>query len=103
MGRAEDTVFCEHCADFVFLGIDLHDFQDPSKVLENAKIMIKPGSTLVDLDWKTDAPFGPPQDIRFSEKKASRLIKAAGFKVESIKDSGLYHYLIIARPVTRKE
>jgi hypothetical protein len=29
---------------------------------------------------------------------AACLIKAAGFTVETIKDSGLYHYLVIAKP-----
>jgi ubiquinone/menaquinone biosynthesis C-methylase UbiE len=35
--EAEETVVCKGCADFVFFGIDLHDFRDPSQVLLNAK------------------------------------------------------------------
>ena len=34
VGKAEDTVFCEGCADFVFYSIDLHDFSEPAKVLK---------------------------------------------------------------------
>ena len=52
VGRAEDTVFCKKCADFVFYSMDLHDFADPAKVLQNAKQMIKPTGQLIDLDWK---------------------------------------------------
>src|SRR5512145_1897667 len=33
VGKAEDTVFCEKCADMVFYSMDLHDFDDPQKVL----------------------------------------------------------------------
>jgi ubiquinone/menaquinone biosynthesis C-methylase UbiE len=97
VGKAEESVLCRQCADFVFFGIALHDFQDPSRVLENAKIMIKPDGELVDLDWKKNAEIGPPLHIRFDEAKAIRLITEAGFKVEKTGDSGIYHYLIIAR------
>jgi ubiquinone/menaquinone biosynthesis C-methylase UbiE len=98
VGRAEETVVCRHCADIVFFGIALHDFQDPSQVLENTRSIIKPTGRLVDLDWKQEAAIGPPRHIRFDTSKAARLIEAAGYKIESIKDSGHYHYLIIARP-----
>jgi len=96
--KAERTVFYEACADMIFFGIDLHDFQDPSKVLQNARKMIKPGGRLVDLDWKKEpSPWGPPLEIRFEEAKAQKLIEAADFNVESVKSIGPYHYLIIAR------
>jgi ubiquinone/menaquinone biosynthesis C-methylase UbiE len=97
-GEAERTVVCRHCADIVFIGIALHDFQDPPRVLANIKNIIKPTGRLVDLDWKKEPMFGPPRHIRFDEATASRLIEAAGYKVESVQDSGRYHYLIVARP-----
>ncbi|MDO8578973.1 MAG: methyltransferase domain-containing protein [Dehalococcoidales bacterium] len=98
-GRGEETILCEECADFVFFGMDLHDFQDAAKVLENARRMIKPAGRLVNLDWKkVEMRFGPPLEKRFDEQKAKTLIEAAGFSVETISDSGPYHYLITARP-----
>jgi ubiquinone/menaquinone biosynthesis C-methylase UbiE len=99
VGRAEDTIFCEGCADIVFFGIDLHDFEDAPKVLANARRMLKPIGKLVDLDWKRKLMSkGPPFHIRFSEEKAVGLIREAGFEVQSVKDSGKYHYLVVARP-----
>lgn len=97
VGAAEDTIACRSCADIVFFGIDLHDFADPAKVLQNAKTMLKPSGRLVDLDWK-DFPmdFGPPAGKRFSPEKAKGLIEVAGFTVQSVQDAGPYHYLIIA-------
>jgi hypothetical protein len=78
--------------------MDLHDFADPLKVLQNAKQMVKPSGLLIDLDWKKqEMPFGPPFSIRFSEEKASGLIEAAGFKVSDVKDAGPHHYLITAK------
>ena len=96
--ESEEMVACESCADIVFFGIDLHDFQDPAKVLTNAQKMLRHGGKLVDLDWKDQpTPFGPPPEKRFSIDKVKSLISSAGFRVESVQDSGPWHYLIIAR------
>lgn len=97
VNEAENTLFCDGCADIVFFGIDLHDFRDPAQVLANAAVMLKPGGRLVDLDWK-DLPmeFGPPPEKRFSVAKAKYLIESAGFSVLSVQDAGPCHYLIIA-------
>jgi ubiquinone/menaquinone biosynthesis C-methylase UbiE len=98
VGEAEKTVVCRHCADIIFIGIALHDFQDPPRVLANMRNIIKPAGRLVDLDWKKEPAFGPPRHIRFDQATASRLMEAAGFQIESTQDVGPYHYLIIARP-----
>jgi ubiquinone/menaquinone biosynthesis C-methylase UbiE len=98
VAEAEETVFCDGCADVVFYSIVLHDFHDPAKVLLNAKRMLKPSGRLVDLDWKKkQTEIGPPVRIRFSEEQAQRLIKNAGFNVESVKDAGRDHYVVVAK------
>jgi ubiquinone/menaquinone biosynthesis C-methylase UbiE len=95
--RAEETIVCEGCADYVFFGIDLHDFVDPARVLLNAKKMLRPEGHLIDLDWNNQAlEFGPPQQKRFSIDKARYLIESAGFSIVSVTDAGPYHYLITA-------
>ena len=94
---AEETVFCDSCADYVFFGIDLHDFSDPRRVIANAKRMLGPEGTLIDLDWKKKpTPMGPPPGIRFSEEEARAMIEASGLRVTQIRDEGPYHYLITA-------
>jgi ubiquinone/menaquinone biosynthesis C-methylase UbiE len=94
---AEETMVCEECADRVFFGIDLHDFEDAAVVIRNAKKMLRPSGLLIDLDWKDEPmPFGPPPEKRFSVEKAGTLITSAGFRIISVQDSGPYHYLIIA-------
>jgi ubiquinone/menaquinone biosynthesis C-methylase UbiE len=99
VGAAEETIFCEECADIVFYGRVLHDFRDPARVLRNAKRMIKPAGTLVDLDWKKKPTlFGPPVRIRFSEEQAEGLIKAAGFTIESVREAGRNFYIVTAKP-----
>jgi ubiquinone/menaquinone biosynthesis C-methylase UbiE len=99
VGRAEDTVLCESCADIVFFGMALHDFDDSAKVLQNAKKMLNSAGRLVNLDWKKiTMPLGPPLQIRFSEEQSAQLIEAAGFEVVSISDVGPYHYMVVAKP-----
>jgi len=98
VGAAEDTILCERCADIVFFGLDFHDFNDPEKVLMNAKKMLKPKGKLVDLDWKKESMNKEPLlQTRFSKKEAIRRIESAGFKIESVKDVGPCLYLIIAK------
>jgi ubiquinone/menaquinone biosynthesis C-methylase UbiE len=99
VGRAEETIFCKSCADIVFFGIVLHDFADPKRVLQNARVMIKPEGRLANLDWKKeDMTIGPPAQKRFSEEVATQLIESAGFIVQSVSEVGRYHYLITALP-----
>jgi ubiquinone/menaquinone biosynthesis C-methylase UbiE len=99
VGQAEESVICEQCADIIFFGIALHDFQDPARVLENARRMVKSAGKLVNLDWKKEPmDLGPPLKIRFSEDMTVRLIQTAGFTIETVKDSGPYHYLVVAKP-----
>ena len=98
LGRAEESVLCEHCADVVFFGQVLHDFTDPAKVLLNARNMLQPTGRLVNVDWKKkEMPIGPPLARRFDEQQATRLIETAGFKVETAREAGPYHYLITAK------
>ena len=99
VGSAEDTEVSAGSADFVFFGIDLHDFDDANRALKNAKMMLKRGGKVIDLDWKKKWMLkGPPASIRFSQEHASRLIEDAGFKIESVESSGRMHYLIVASP-----
>ncbi|UCE97932.1 MAG: methyltransferase domain-containing protein [Dehalococcoidia bacterium] len=97
VGKAEEVIVCERCADIVFFGLVLHDFEDAVKVIRNANRMLKPGGHLFNLDWKKErTDRGPSFKKRFSQEYAAGLIEAAGFAIENIKTSGRYHYLISA-------
>jgi ubiquinone/menaquinone biosynthesis C-methylase UbiE len=100
IGMAENHVLCKNCGDIVFLGINLHDFKDPARVLQNARKMLKSSGKLVSLDWKKEPmQLGPPLHIRFSRHEAIELIESASFSVTEARDMGPYHYLITAYPV----
>jgi ubiquinone/menaquinone biosynthesis C-methylase UbiE len=97
--KAEDKAICSNCADIIFFGQCLHDFENPVKALNKARETVKPSGLLANLDWKKEKmENGPPFDIRFSEEHASELIKDAGFEISTVKVAGPYHYLITAKP-----
>jgi len=97
-GEAESTLVCRGCADIVFFGICLHDFEDPREVLKNARRMLRPGGAVVDLDYKkVETESGPPMWKRLSEEDATRLIEGADFKIASVEDLSRVLYLIVAR------
>jgi len=97
VGKAEDTLVCEECADIAFFGIVLHDFADLSKVLTNAKRTLKARGRLIDLDWKKEPmPFGPPVHIRFSQEEAIGRLEKAGLTILSAREAGPYSYLVIS-------
>lgn len=98
-GRGEDTVVCDACADIIFFGNVLHDFQDAKMVLSNARKMIATRGHLYDVDWKSEEmDFGPPLRMRFSPEYAAELIAAAGFRIERTIEASNYHYFIEAVP-----
>ena len=98
-GRAEEIVLCGGCAEIVFFGIDLHDFDDPVQVLLNAKEMVAPEGVIVDLDWKKEPlPLGPPARMKFTTEHAAALMAEAGLRVTMVAESGPYHYIITAVP-----
>lgn len=97
-GKAEETILCKSCADFIFFGIVLHDFDDPRLVLANAREMMKSTGSLVDLDWKKEPlNFGPPLEIKFSEMEAKKLIESEGLMVVKTEPIEPYNYVIIAK------
>jgi len=97
VGLAEHFVMCEACADFVFFGIVLHDFNDRNAALKNARRMLKKSGKLIDLDFKKiPMSFGPPVKLKLSEEEAERLFEDAGFKIKSLRTIEPYSYLLIA-------
>jgi ubiquinone/menaquinone biosynthesis C-methylase UbiE len=96
---AEEALYCRGCVDVVFFGIVLHDFDNPARVIRQARTMIHREGRLINLDWKVrPMPIGPPIDKRFSEAKAAWLLSENGFEVWDVRDWGPYHYLIAASP-----
>lgn len=95
--EAESVVFCKNCADIIFYGTVLHDFNDPVQVLRNAKEMLAPHGKLVNLDWKKiPTKIGPPLSIRFDEKEVANMMQKVGLHVAETKDLSEDFYIVTA-------
>lgn len=93
----ESFPLMDNCTDFVLMANVLHDFYKPENILLETNRILRKGGRIVNLDWKKESQdYGPPFEIRFSPEKSSSLLEAAGFKLVSSPEVGIYHYCQIA-------
>ncbi|HCY76243.1 MAG TPA: hypothetical protein DHV28_10010 [Ignavibacteriales bacterium] len=91
---AEDLPFEDNSFDLVFMGVLLHEVNDFTKALQEAKrVAVKQVSVL---EWKYAVEdFGPPLEHRLSEEFLSQLSDKVGFskmEVVPLKNLMLYHF-----------
>lgn len=85
-------------SDFVLLAYVLHEAESKDVFLKEARRILKPGAILLLLDWeKRVEENGPPFEDRLSREEASRLLKKAGFSIETVSSFGESHYKFSAR------
>ena len=85
-------------ADFTLLAFVLHETPDKVRLLREIRRVMKPGATLLVLDWvKKAEEKGPPLEERISDKEARSFVEDAGFDVVQLSPLTPSHYRIIAR------
>lgn len=85
-------------ADFTLLAYVLHETADKVRLLQEIRRVMKPGATLLVLDWvKKAEEKGPPLEERLSDKEARAFVEEAGFDVVQLSPLNPSHYRIIAR------
>ena len=85
-------------ADFTLLAFVLHETPDKVRLLREIRRVMKPGATLLVLDWvKKAEEKGPPLEERISDKEARSFVEDAGFDVVQLSPLPPSHYRIIAR------
>lgn len=85
-------------ADFALLSYVLHESADKVRLLKEIMRIMKPGATLLVLDWvKKAEEHGPPLEERISDKEARAFVEEAGFDVVQLSPLNPSHYRIIAR------
>jgi ubiquinone/menaquinone biosynthesis C-methylase UbiE len=92
-GLAEKLPFPDASFDLVFMGLLLHEADDPLAALREAYRVGK--SRLAILEWPAEAQdFGPPLEHRLAESKIRSLAGSAGFvQVSSQRLQNLILYL----------
>jgi ubiquinone/menaquinone biosynthesis C-methylase UbiE len=89
---AEALPFAEGEFDMVFLGLVLHEVDDPAKALQEARRVTR--QTVAALEWPyREEEIGPPLAHRLKPEDVSKLAQAAGLgKVEILPLSRLVLY-----------
>lgn len=85
-------------ADFALMAYVLHETGDKVRLLHEVKRILKPGATLLVLDWeKKPEDKGPPIEERITAKEARGFIEAAGFDVVQTSPLNPSHYRVLSR------
>jgi ubiquinone/menaquinone biosynthesis C-methylase UbiE len=92
LGIAEKLPFDDGTFDLVFMGLLLHETDDPQKAVDEAFRVTRRRLTI--LEWrKEEQLFGPPQTDRLSEQQIATFGHEAGFKeiaTNKLRDLVLY-------------
>ncbi len=91
-GVAERLPFPDASFDVVFMGLVLHETDDPAMALREAHRVAT--RRLAILEWPDgDQDFGPPREDRLSDRAIVSFAKAAGFKkIEPLRLKSLILY-----------
>lgn len=82
----------ESC-DVVLVANVYHEVDPASMFINEIKRMLKPASTCLVVDWRTEeTPFGPPLEERVDQQDVTEEFYAAGFVLAGTCDVGPYHY-----------
>jgi ubiquinone/menaquinone biosynthesis C-methylase UbiE len=80
-------------ADLVLVASILHQAENKNAVLLEAARILKPGRTMVIIEWdNSSVPAGPAQNFRIPKSKAKEMAEAAGFILDREFEAGSHHY-----------
>lgn len=87
------TKLADRHLDLVLISNLLFQLADKKEALREAKRVLKPGGTLVIIDWSESfGGMGPQPKAVVSKEAACALAKNAGFELKGEFDAGAHHY-----------
>lgn len=79
--------------DIVLLANILFQSQKKAEIVVEAKRTLKPGGSLIVIDWKKGTSgFGPPDDLRTSPEEMRELVTGSAFQFTNEIDAGVFHF-----------
>lgn len=85
-------------ADLVYMINLHHELEDRDAIMREAWRLLKPGGTVMAMDWKKEeTPAGPPLFIRVTEEELVKDIAGAGFRDIKRHPALPYHNIVTAR------
>lgn len=90
------TKISPNSLDMVFLVNTLFQIKDKVAAMNEAKRLIKPGGTLLVVDWLPgDASIGPLVDKRVNLAEIKQIATTAGFSEKGSIDAGTHHFGLV--------
>jgi len=88
------TPLSSNSVDLILMTDLLFECEDKKKVLEEGKRVLKPGGSLLIVDWKISAPLGP-ESKRVSPQDIKKEARDLNLKLEKEFEAGIYHWGLI--------
>ncbi|HEY9447030.1 MAG TPA: class I SAM-dependent methyltransferase [Burkholderiales bacterium] len=96
---APDTPRLPHKVDLVLLVDVYHHIGNRPAYFRNVAGMLKPGAHVAIIDFRLDAPNGPPKSERISPERIRAELESAGYRfVQSHDFLPHQHFLVFAHP-----
>ncbi len=97
-GDAAATTLPGQSVDLVFLANVWHELDDHTAVLVEAMRILRPSGRIAILDWRPDVvqPPGPPLAHRIAPDAVAETLQREGWMLESMRNVGVYAYLMQA-------
>ncbi len=90
-----DTTLADAAVHLVFIANVTHEYGDLDAGLCECARILKPGGSLVVVDWKQEETVkGPPLGHRISSTKVVNAAQSAGFSATASPDMLPYHYVL---------
>ena len=83
--------------DLAFMSNVFHDIEDKGAVVREVSRILRTGGKLLIIEFKKDAPFGPP--FKLSPEEVEHYFSGAGFIREGFAEVSPYHYMLILKKV----
>lgn len=84
--------------DVVLMVNTYHHIEEREAYFRQLARSLKPGGRLALIDFRPDAPIGPPKATRISEEQALAELKAAGYSVIERHGFLPHQYFVVLRP-----
>lgn len=84
-------------ADLVYMTNLHHELEEPEVMVTETYRLLKPGGTLMIIDWDENAPFGPPPEIRVPQAVIHSQMENAGFVDIQVFDDLPYNSFLVAK------
>ena len=95
--RGDDPELPPGSVDRILIVDTWHHLPDRERYAKRLRTALRPGGSILVVDFTPESPHGPPASMRLSEKRVADELLRAGFEVDVLEESLPWQYAIRAR------